>query len=86
MLIRPNRPGLAGTTEFEATPSGDWIVTVAGTQYNVLPGIIPSTGQFLFIGVETGGPPHAGLTNIPPRLPRVKRVYRWWPAPPASAS
>ena len=40
-----------GATEFEVTPSGEWLATVAGMTYNVLPGIVKNTGRFCWIGV-----------------------------------
>jgi hypothetical protein len=44
-----------GATEFEITAAGDWIATVEGVRYNVLPGVVPDTGEFVFIGVPTEG-------------------------------
>jgi hypothetical protein len=39
---------------FEITPGGEWLATVAGLEYQVMPAIVIETGNFAFIGVPTG--------------------------------
>jgi hypothetical protein len=44
---------VVNAVKFEVTPSGDWIADVAGLRYHVLPGVIPDSGRFVFVGVPS---------------------------------
>ena len=57
-----------GATEFEVSETGEWLATVAGVRYNILPGIVEAEGRFVFIGVRspfTAAPPPV-IVPIPP--------------------
>ena len=62
---------VVASTEFEITQFGEWIATVAGVRYNVLPGVIPDTGRFVFIGV-----PSPKGVEPPPVIPPIPPIIR----------
>ena len=51
LLVEVDAAAVTGAAGFEMTPMGEWLGTVAGIRYQIMPGVVVETGDFVFLGV-----------------------------------